>query len=369
MTTSAPALLEAALEVPRGQEVGGHGHARRALDPRRGHRAGDGRSRARGVADRHRGAPPLAQAPGRLARVRLGALVARPGRGQDDPCTVGHAGRGQPVDEDVDEAFVRAERGRDDDVGTLAHRRREVDAHVEPGREQQRDHDPGQGAVGPAGQVRDDLGDLGAVDVDVGLPDVDAGQAGGHLGDEGRHRRAAAGVAGAVPAGDEDGRVSHRRRRGRPGWHRRRRRGSPARPPGRRRPPLGVARRGRDHRGGASTTVAKVTRSCAVDPLSTTATGRSGATPAARAAAQIRGSAETAMRRTTVAPAVRAPSIAGSAPAWPEVTSTEVATPRWVTGMPASAGTEKAEVMPGTTSTSTPATRQACTSSPPRPKT
>ena len=116
-------------------------------------------------------------------------------------------------------------------------------------------------------------------------------------------------------------------------------------------------------------TVARVTRSCAVDPFSTTATGRSAGTPSASAASQMLGIAETAMSRTAVAPAESAPSIAGSAPAWPEVTSTEVATPRWVTGMPASAGTENAEVMPGTTSTATPAARHACTSSPPRPKT
>ncbi len=75
------------------------------------------------------------------------------------------------------------------------------------------------------------------------------------------------------------------------------------------------------------------------------------------------------MRRTTVAPVVRAARVARSAPTCPVLTWTEVDTPRWVTGMPASAGTEKAEVMPGTTETSTPARRQAWTSSPPRPKT
>ena len=61
------------------------------------------------------------------------------------------------------------------------------------------------------------------------------------------------------------------------------------------------------------------------------------------------------MRRTTVAPVVRAARVARSAPTCPVLTWTEVDTPRWVTGMPASAGTEKAEVMPGTTETSTPA--------------
>ena len=44
-------------------------------------------------------------------------------------------------------------------------------------------------------------------------------------------------------------------------------------------------------------------------------------------------------------------------------------TPRWVTGTPARAGTAIALVMPGTTSTSTPAATQAWISSTPRPKT
>ena len=41
---------------------------------------------------------------------------------------------------------------------------------------------------------------------------------------------------------------------------------------------------------------------------------------------------------------------------------------RWVSGMPAMAGTEIALVMPETTSASTPASRQKASSSPPRPK-
>ena len=45
-------------------------------------------------------------------------------------------------------------------------------------------------------------------------------------------------------------------------------------------------------------------------------------------------------------------------------TLTEVANPRWVTGMPAAAGAAKAELTPGTTSNSTPAWRSASASSP-----
>jgi len=44
-------------------------------------------------------------------------------------------------------------------------------------------------------------------------------------------------------------------------------------------------------------------------------------------------------------------------------------TSRWVTGMPAAAGTEMALLTHGMTVTGMPAARQAMTSSPPRPKT
>ena len=54
---------------------------------------------------------------------------------------------------------------------------------------------------------------------------------------------------------------------------------------------------------------------------------------------------------------------------WPETTVNSCATPRCVTGMPASAGTEIELVMPGTTEHGTPASAQASTSSKPRPKT
>ena len=45
------------------------------------------------------------------------------------------------------------------------------------------------------------------------------------------------------------------------------------------------------------------------------------------------------------------------------------ATPRWVTGIPARAGTAIGLVSPGMTVTGTPASRHASTSSNPRPKT
>ena len=44
------------------------------------------------------------------------------------------------------------------------------------------------------------------------------------------------------------------------------------------------------------------------------------------------------------------------------------ATPRWVSGMPASSGTATLLLIPGTTLHSTPASTQASSSSPPRPK-
>ena len=48
---------------------------------------------------------------------------------------------------------------------------------------------------------------------------------------------------------------------------------------------------------------------------------------------------------------------------WPEITVNSWATPRWVTGMPATPGTAIGLVSPGITVTGTPASRQARTSS------
>jgi len=54
---------------------------------------------------------------------------------------------------------------------------------------------------------------------------------------------------------------------------------------------------------------------------------------------------------------------------WPVTTVKAVATDRWVTGIPAPAGTDIAEVTPGTTSKGTFAAARASPSSPPLPKT
>ncbi len=51
------------------------------------------------------------------------------------------------------------------------------------------------------------------------------------------------------------------------------------------------------------------------------------------------------------------------------MTVKSAATPRWVSGMPATAGAASAEVIPGTTVTGTPAAAHASHSSPPRPNT
>ena len=56
-------------------------------------------------------------------------------------------------------------------------------------------------------------------------------------------------------------------------------------------------------------------------------------------------------------------------PSWADTSANDDVTPRCVTGMPAAAGTDTAEVTPGTTSTGTPAAWQASTSSQPRPST
>ena len=74
---------------------------------------------------------------------------------------------------------------------------------------------------------------------------------------------------------------------------------------------------------------------------------------------------------TTVAePGVSASSTGRNADsAWPDTTTNADASPRCVTGMPASGGAATALLMPGTTSNGTPAARSASASSPPRPHT
>ena len=102
---------------------------------------------------------------------------------------------------------------------------------------------------------------------------------------------------------------------------------------------------------------------------------RRGRRPGRRPAAARRWSARAPMPiRTTSVPSSRpsasqsTPGSAGS-PAWPGHHGHRGGHVRWVTGMPAAAGAAKAELTPGTTSTSTPARRSASASSPPRPKT
>ena len=88
----------------------------------------------------------------------------------------------------------------------------------------------------------------------------------------------------------------------------------------------------------------------------------------------MRGKLPMAIRITRVSTAVASflqsvasPSFAGSS--CPVSTAKEEAMPRWVTGIPAYAGTAMAELTPGTTSKGMPALASASASSPPRPKT
>ena len=159
------------------------------------------------------------------------------------------------------------------------------------------------------------------------LDHVDLGQECRDLGDHGAHGGAAAGVAGAVGADDEGGGHEVTVPRRPTSWadsapgpvvaHT----GSSRKPSAATEPDdddgrwahalsLGHARRGADRRPGDPLPVRR--------PRSTMATGRSGSTPASTAAAQISPSAETAMRRTTVEPEVRAARVARSAPTCPD---------------------------------------------------
>ena len=82
----------------------------------------------------------------------------------------------------------------------------------------------------------------------------------------------------------------------------------------------------------------------------------------------------TAIISTSVPVSRASASQSTSEPSWPggrcpETTVNSWATPRWVTGMPATAGTAIGLVSPGITVTGTPAARHASTSSYPRPNT
>ncbi len=122
--------------------------------------------------------------------------------------------------------------------------------------------------------------------------------------------------------------------------------------------------------------VVRATRCAGVVPRAITATGVSGERPPRISASAMAARVAMPMRMTSVPPArardsqsgpSAAPDPAGS-PTRPVTTVTDDARPRWVTGMPATAGTPKADVTPGTTSQGIPACCKTSTSSPPRPK-
>ena len=109
-------------------------------------------------------------------------------------------------------------------------------------------------------------------------------------------------------------------------------------------------------------------------PSCTTATGVSAGRPPASSA-----SANASIRSTPIISTIVPRSRASASQSvrlcgWPgatcpDTTTISWATPRWLTGTSATAGTAKALVTPGTTVTGTPASAQARTSSKPRPKT
>src|SRR5699024_9241726 len=108
---------------------------------------------------------------------------------------------------------------------------------------------------------------------------------------------------------------------------------------------------------------ARTTRCCGVAPSAMLAAGVSAGSPAARSASAIAPSVATPMSTTIVRPEVASPaqstSLRGSSGVTcPETTATPWESPRWVVGMPARAGTDRAEETPGTTSTGTPAVVQ-----------
>ena len=119
--------------------------------------------------------------------------------------------------------------------------------------------------------------------------------------------------------------------------------------------------------------VVRAIRCDAVVPCAITATAVSGGRPPCTKAAAMAARFVMPMRITSVPPTRArasqscAPVPSGS-PSRPVTTVTDAATPRRTTGMPAEAGTPKADVTPGTTSQARPASASASTSSPPRPK-
>ena len=123
-----------------------------------------------------------------------------------------------------------------------------------------------------------------------------------------------------------------------------------------------------------SPSVPVTVRCSGVVPQRITATSVSGARPLAISFSTTSGSVFVPIKNTSVSTAVAGftqsrldSGFSGSS--WPVITANVEASPRCVTGMPAYAGTATAEVTPGTTTNTMPASRSAVASSPPRPKT
>ena len=110
-----------------------------------------------------------------------------------------------------------------------------------------------------------------------------------------------------------------------------------------------------------------VTSSSGIDPRTITAAGVEAGMPCSIRRCASRSARAPPMKATSV-PGVRASAAASSRStscAAKAVTADE--TPRWVTGMPADAGTDASDETPGMTSNGTPASASASASSPPRP--
>ena len=119
-------------------------------------------------------------------------------------------------------------------------------------------------------------------------------------------------------------------------------------------------------------TGARSTRICGEPAEITIAAAVAASSPAASSVATISGRYFTPIKITSV---VRVRAIAAQSNSerssvggtCPLTMVTPCDKPRWVTGMPASAGAASAELTPGITCTLTPAAAQASASSPPRP--
>ena len=107
-------------------------------------------------------------------------------------------------------------------------------------------------------------------------------------------------------------------------------------------------------------------------PLWMMATGVPGFMPAFSRSAEIFGKFAVPMSTTSVAPVLACAdqsTLSFGSSQCPVTTVTARAMRLWVTGIPAIAGTENADEIPGTISKETPALMSASASSPPRPNT